>query len=71
MESNEASVQYNRWSEDNINMRVPQSQFRLTGLYNSLCTGRLGIGLKVAVCLTVVVVTYITGYITGYYVHRG
>ncbi|KAK7135934.1 hypothetical protein R3I94_014563 [Phoxinus phoxinus] len=70
MESNEASVQYNRWSEDNMNMPVPQSQSRLTGLYNSLCTGRLGIVLKVAASLTVMVVIYIVGYITGYYVHR-
>ncbi|KAK2898499.1 hypothetical protein Q8A67_009917 [Cirrhinus molitorella] len=70
MESNETSVQYNRWNEDNLNMQVPHSQSSMTGLYNRLCTGRLGIVMKVATSLTVVVVIYIAGYITGYYVHR-
>ncbi|XP_067270009.1 small integral membrane protein 1 [Pseudorasbora parva] len=69
MESNEASVQYNPWSEDNMNMQVPQS--RLIRLCNSLCTGRLGIALKVAASLTVMAVIYIFGYITGYYIDRG
>uniref|UniRef100_A0A8C2JUT7 Small integral membrane protein 1 n=1 Tax=Cyprinus carpio TaxID=7962 RepID=A0A8C2JUT7_CYPCA len=70
MESNEASVQYNRWNEDNMNIQVPHSQSRLIGLYNGLCTGRLGIVMKAAVSLTVMVAIYIVGYITGYYVHR-
>ncbi|XP_016118419.1 small integral membrane protein 1 [Sinocyclocheilus grahami] len=70
MESNETSVQYNHWNEDNMNMQVPHSQSRLIGLYNRLCTGRLGIVMKAAVSLTVMVVIYIVGYITGYYVHR-
>ncbi|XP_016315285.1 small integral membrane protein 1-like [Sinocyclocheilus anshuiensis] len=69
MESNEASVQYNRWNEDNMNMQE-NSQSRLMGLYNRLCTGRLGIVMKAAVSLTVMVVIYIVGYITGYYAHR-
>uniref|UniRef100_A0A8C1HSS8 Small integral membrane protein 1-like n=1 Tax=Cyprinus carpio TaxID=7962 RepID=A0A8C1HSS8_CYPCA len=69
MESNEASVQYNRWNEDNMNIQV-HSQSRLIGLYNGLCTGRLGIVMKAAVSLTVMVAIYIVGYITGYYVHR-
>ncbi|KAI2661731.1 small integral membrane 1 [Labeo rohita] len=70
MEPNETSVQYNRWNEDNLNMQVPHSQSRLTGLYNRLCTGRLGIVMKVAISLTLMVVIFIVGYVTGYYVHR-
>ncbi|XP_026108753.1 small integral membrane protein 1-like [Carassius auratus] len=68
MESNEASVQYNCWNEENMNMQVLHSQSRLIGLYNRLCIERLGIVMKVAVSLAVMV--YIIGYITGYYVHR-
>ncbi|XP_018925956.2 small integral membrane protein 1 [Cyprinus carpio] len=69
MESNEASVQYNRWNEDNMNIQV-HSQSRLIGHYNRLCTGRLGIVMKAAASLTMMVAIYIVGYITGYYVHR-
>ncbi len=36
MESNEASVQYNRWNEDNMNMQVPHSQSRLIGWESTL-----------------------------------
>uniref|UniRef100_A0A671L7T2 Small integral membrane protein 1-like n=1 Tax=Sinocyclocheilus anshuiensis TaxID=1608454 RepID=A0A671L7T2_9TELE len=78
MESNEASVQYNRWNEDNMNMQENshqsnnscQSHLCPYSLYNRLCTGRLGIVMKAAVSLTVMVVIYIVGYITGYYAHR-
>uniref|UniRef100_A0A8C2JT60 Small integral membrane protein 1 n=1 Tax=Cyprinus carpio TaxID=7962 RepID=A0A8C2JT60_CYPCA len=80
MESSEASVQYNRWSEDNMNMQVSyywsesnnscQSCLYPYSHYNRLCTGRLGIVMKVAASLTMMVVVYIVGYITGYYVHR-
>ncbi|XP_026105458.1 small integral membrane protein 1-like [Carassius auratus] len=70
MESSEASVQYDRWNEDNMNMQEPHSQSRLIGLYNRLCTGRLGIVMKVGASLTMMVVIYTVGYITGYYVHR-
>ncbi|XP_016415240.1 small integral membrane protein 1-like [Sinocyclocheilus rhinocerous] len=66
MESSETSVQYNRWNEDNMNMQVPHSQSRLIGLYNRLCTGRLGIVMKGTTSLTVMEVIYIVGYITGY-----
>ncbi|XP_059379574.1 small integral membrane protein 1-like [Carassius carassius] len=70
MESSEASVQYDRWNEDNMNMQEAYSQSRLIGLYNRLCTGRLGILMKVGASLTMMVVIYAVGYITGYYVHR-
>lgn len=70
MESNEASVEYNRWSEENINMKVPNSQSRLMGVYNRLCTGQLGIAMKLAALVVVIVVIFLLGYVTGYYVHR-
>ncbi|NP_001157198.1 small integral membrane protein 1 [Danio rerio] len=70
MESNGASVQYNRWSEDNITLQEPQSRSRLLGIYNRVFTGRLVIMFKIAASLTVMVVIYIAGYITGFYVHQ-
>ncbi|XP_055023416.2 small integral membrane protein 1 [Misgurnus anguillicaudatus] len=70
MESNEASVEYNRWSEENINMKVPNSQSRLMGVCNRLCTGQLGIAMKLAALVVVIVVIFLLGYVTGYYVHR-
>ncbi|XP_056585744.1 small integral membrane protein 1-like [Triplophysa dalaica] len=70
MESNGASVENNRWNEENINMKVSDSQPTLIRLYNRLCTGQLGIAVKVAAFVTVVVVIFLLGYVTGYYVHR-
>ncbi|KAI4883084.1 hypothetical protein NFI96_011966 [Prochilodus magdalenae] len=70
MESGEANVQYNRWNDDNINLNVGASQTSLNGIYNRLCTGQLGIAVRVAGSLAVMAAMYIVGYITGYYVHK-
>ncbi|XP_072536945.1 small integral membrane protein 1 [Salminus brasiliensis] len=70
MESGEANVQYNRWNEDNINLNVEASRTSLNGIYNKLCTGQLGIAVRVAGSLAVMSAMYILGYITGYYVHK-
>uniref|UniRef100_A0A8B9GQI1 Small integral membrane protein 1 n=1 Tax=Astyanax mexicanus TaxID=7994 RepID=A0A8B9GQI1_ASTMX len=39
-------------------------------MYNKLCTGQLGIAVRVAGSLAVMAAMYILGYITGYYVHK-
>uniref|UniRef100_A0A4W4DQP1 Uncharacterized protein n=1 Tax=Electrophorus electricus TaxID=8005 RepID=A0A4W4DQP1_ELEEL len=80
MESANANVQYNRWNE-NVNLSV----WTVTGIAdtvmkswllpccrfcNKLCTGQLGIAVRVAGSLAVMAAMYIIGYITGYYVHR-
>ncbi|GAA6106430.1 hypothetical protein Q7C36_012858 [Tachysurus vachellii] len=70
MESDEATVQYNRWNEDNINMNVAASQSSSNGIYNKLCTGQLGVVVRVAGSLAVMASMYILGYVTGYYVHK-
>jgi len=64
------TAHYKRWNEDNINLDVAASQTGLMGLYNRLCTGNLGIAVKVAGALAALVSVYIIGYTTGYYVHR-
>ncbi|KAG9270926.1 small integral membrane protein 1 [Astyanax mexicanus] len=70
METGEANVQYNRWNDDNINLNVEDSRTSLNGMYNKLCTGQLGIAVRVAGSLAVMAAMYILGYITGYYVHK-
>ncbi|XP_007236745.2 small integral membrane protein 1 [Astyanax mexicanus] len=70
METGEANVQYNRWNDDNINLNVEASRTSLNGMYNKLCTGQLGIAVRVAGSLAVMAAMYILGYITGYYVHK-
>ncbi|XP_061115212.1 small integral membrane protein 1 [Conger conger] len=70
MEDKEPDVQYNRWNEDNINLNVAASQSTLMRVYDRLCTGNLGIAMKVAGALVVLIIIYMIGYVTGYYVHR-
>ncbi|MED6233234.1 hypothetical protein ATANTOWER_008873 [Ataeniobius toweri] len=66
----EASVHYDRWSENNINMNVESSQSTTMRIYNRACVGKTGIALRAAGVLCALVVIYIIGYVTGYYVHR-
>ncbi|XP_046895990.1 small integral membrane protein 1 [Hypomesus transpacificus] len=70
MDSDGASVQYNRWNEDNINLNVAASPSGMMGVFNRVCTGTVGIAVKVAGALAALVSVYIIGYVTGYYVHR-
>ncbi|KAM8864175.1 small integral membrane protein 1 [Spinachia spinachia] len=71
MESNGvASVQYDRWNEDNINMNVEPPQSPVIRIYNRVCNGSTGVAVKAAGALAALVFVYIMGYITGYYVHK-
>uniref|UniRef100_A0A3Q2WSY0 Small integral membrane protein 1 n=1 Tax=Haplochromis burtoni TaxID=8153 RepID=A0A3Q2WSY0_HAPBU len=71
MESNGTpSVQYDRWNEENINMNVEASQPVLRRIYNRMCTGNIGIAVKVAGAVAALVTVYIMGYVTGYHIHR-
>ncbi|KAM9429340.1 small integral membrane protein 1 [Salvelinus alpinus] len=54
----------NQWSYYDMTCSVPQR------LYNRVCTGTLGIAIKVAGALAALVTVYIIGYVTGYYVHK-
>ncbi|KAM6976944.1 small integral membrane protein 1 [Aplochiton taeniatus] len=70
IDSTPAGVQYNRWNEDNVNLNVEGSQSRGLGVYYKVCTGSMGMVVKVAGALAALVSVYIVGYVTGYYVHR-
>uniref|UniRef100_A0A4W5L4W8 Small integral membrane protein 1 n=1 Tax=Hucho hucho TaxID=62062 RepID=A0A4W5L4W8_9TELE len=39
-------------------------------LYNRVCTGTLGVAIKVAGALAALVAVYIIGYLIGYYAHK-
>lgn len=69
-EPGSGAAHYKRWNDDNINLNVAASETGLMGLYNRLCTGTLGVVLKVAGALVTLVSVYLIGYVTGYYVHR-
>ncbi|XP_075882153.1 small integral membrane protein 1 [Nelusetta ayraudi] len=71
MESNNAaSVHYDRWNEENINVNVEANQTTNQRLYNRLCVGPTGVVVKAVGALAALVVVYMIGYVTGYYVHR-
>ncbi|CAL8368950.1 unnamed protein product [Lota lota] len=63
-------VEYNRWNEENINIDVAASQPGLMGFYNRVCTGSMGLVIKVAGGVAALVSVYLLGYVTGYYVHK-
>ncbi|KAL2103266.1 hypothetical protein ACEWY4_000134 [Coilia grayii] len=68
MEAEDANVSYSRWNED-VNLSSAQSQSSLIRFYNRLCTGNLGIYIRIAGAVAALVSVYILGYVTGYYVH--
>uniref|UniRef100_A0A8D0CMG0 Small integral membrane protein 1 n=1 Tax=Sander lucioperca TaxID=283035 RepID=A0A8D0CMG0_SANLU len=71
MDSNSAgSVQYDRWNEDNINMKVDAPQSTVMRIYDTVCNGSYGVAVKAAGALAALVSIYVIGYVTGYYVHR-
>nr|XP_004657762.2 small integral membrane protein 1 isoform X2 [Jaculus jaculus]XP_045005478.1 small integral membrane protein 1 isoform X2 [Jaculus jaculus]XP_045005479.1 small integral membrane protein 1 isoform X2 [Jaculus jaculus]XP_045005480.1 small integral membrane protein 1 isoform X2 [Jaculus jaculus] len=76
MQSNESSVHYSRWddsSRDEVSMAA-MSGTEETSCYRrisqKLCTGKLGIAMKVLGGVAFFWITYILGYVTGYYVHK-
>ncbi|XP_072464753.1 small integral membrane protein 1 [Notamacropus eugenii] len=73
MEAQESSIQYNRWSnsQDEVSMNMTASRgVDYEGICTKLCTGKLGITMKVAGGIVLFWVIFIIGYITGYYTHK-
>ncbi|XP_053545856.1 small integral membrane protein 1 [Bombina bombina] len=67
-------VQYSRWNDNNQDeVSINTSS---TGaptwrrVYNVLCTGKIGVALKVVGGLALFWIIFIIGYVTGYYVHK-
>ncbi|XP_044919552.1 small integral membrane protein 1 [Mustela nigripes] len=76
MQPQESGVQYSRWddrSQDEVHVaagssaEAPWSWERIS---QKLCSGKLGIAMKVLGGVAVFWVIFILGYLTGYYVHK-
>ncbi|KAG8434259.1 hypothetical protein GDO86_012582 [Hymenochirus boettgeri] len=75
MQPHETSgVQYSRWNEnsqDQVNVNPSATVFPTwRRFYTMLCTGKIGIAMKVFGGLALFWIIFIIGYVTGYFVHK-
>ncbi|XP_056660806.1 small integral membrane protein 1-like [Monodelphis domestica] len=73
MEPQESAFQYSQWnnSQDEVSMNVSTPENSgCERVYNKLCTGKLGIAMKVVGGIVLFWVIFIIGYVTGYYIHK-
>ncbi|XP_075046091.1 small integral membrane protein 1 [Mixophyes fleayi] len=67
-------VQYSRWNDRNqeeISVNLSNAETPAwRRVYNVLCTGKIGIAMKVVGGLALFWIIFIIGYVTGYYVHK-
>lgn len=71
MQPQDTSVQYSRW--DDVSMGAVSSTEEASGwerLSRKLCSGKLGVAMKVLGGVAAFWVIYILGYITGYFIHK-
>ncbi|XP_029433919.1 small integral membrane protein 1 [Rhinatrema bivittatum] len=68
-----AGVQYSRWNnstQDEVSVTTATELTAWNRLYATLCTGRVGIAVKVLGGLLAFWIIFIIGYVTGYYIHK-
>ncbi|XP_074162562.1 small integral membrane protein 1 [Sminthopsis crassicaudata] len=73
MEAQESAMPYSRWSnsQDEVSMNVSASESSgCERIYIKLCTGKVGIALKLVGGIILFWIIFIMGYMTGYYVHK-
>ncbi|XP_006882730.1 PREDICTED: small integral membrane protein 1-like [Elephantulus edwardii] len=76
MQSPESGVQYSRWkdsSHDEVSVLARSKTEEASScrrLSRKLCTGKLGIVVKIVSGLAIFWSIFTLGYITGYYVHK-
>ncbi|KAK7817275.1 hypothetical protein U0070_004412 [Myodes glareolus] len=76
MQSQESGVRYSRWdnsSRDEVSMTAMSSTEEPScyrRLSQKLCSGKLGIAMKVLGGVALFWIIFILGYVTGYYVHK-
>ncbi|XP_006161253.1 small integral membrane protein 1 [Tupaia chinensis] len=77
MQPQESGVHYSRWddssSRDEVSMAAVSSSEEASNcerVSRKLCTGKLGIAMKVLGGVALFWVIFILGYVTGYYVHK-
>lgn len=75
MQLQDSGVQYNRWdsSHDEVSMASVSSTQKASsseGLSRKLCSGKLGVTMKVLGGLVLFWAIFTLGYVTGYFVHK-
>ncbi|XP_026916434.1 small integral membrane protein 1 [Acinonyx jubatus] len=76
MQTQQGGVQYSRWddsSRDEVHVAAVSSTEEASSwarISRKLCSGKLGIALKVLGGVALFWAVFILGYITGYYVHK-
>ncbi|XP_044537443.1 small integral membrane protein 1-like [Gracilinanus agilis] len=73
MEPQESAVQYSRWNNIQDEVSISVSTLESSScerVYNKLCTGKLGIAMKVVGGIILFWVIFIISYVTGYYIHK-
>ncbi|XP_006016284.1 PREDICTED: small integral membrane protein 1 [Gavialis gangeticus] len=74
MQPQDTGVQYRRWnnnSRDEVSVNVSTAEASgCRRVYNKLCTGKVGIAVKVIGGNILFWIVFIIGYVTGYYVHK-
>ncbi|XP_012888694.1 PREDICTED: small integral membrane protein 1 [Dipodomys ordii] len=75
MQPQESGVHYSRWddsSRDEVSMAAVSSteESSCRRIFQKLCTGKLGVAMKVLGGIALFWVIFILGYVTGYYVHK-
>ncbi|XP_036316779.1 small integral membrane protein 1 [Pipistrellus kuhlii] len=71
MEPQDPGVQYSRWEEVSVGAgSSPEEASCWERLSQELCSGRLGVTLRMLGGLALFWVIFILGYVTGYFVHK-
>lgn len=74
MEPQDTGVQYSRWNDSSRDeVSVNTSTAEVSGcsrIYTKLCTGKIGIAVKVIGGNILFWAVFVVGYVTGYYVHK-
>ncbi|XP_030041516.1 small integral membrane protein 1 [Microcaecilia unicolor] len=68
-----SGVQYSRWNnsaQDEVSVNTSTQGTAWNRFYTTLCTGRIGIAVKVLGGITLFWIIFIIGYVTGYYIHK-
>nr|XP_035945462.1 small integral membrane protein 1 [Halichoerus grypus]XP_035945463.1 small integral membrane protein 1 [Halichoerus grypus]XP_035945464.1 small integral membrane protein 1 [Halichoerus grypus] len=76
MQPQESGVHYSRWDDrgrDEVHVVAgssPEEAWTWERISRKLCSGKLGIAMKVLGGLALFWAVFILGYLTGYYVHK-
>ncbi|XP_039074056.1 small integral membrane protein 1 [Hyaena hyaena] len=76
MQTQQSGVQYSRWDDsgqDEVHVAAvssPEEASSWERISRKLCSGKLGVTMKVLGAVALFWAVFILGYVTGYYVHK-